>query len=194
MGPSTSQRAGGRCAASPYNDLCKNHVNEAARLVSRYGRFLTATRHAMSLLKPLRRMVATGGEIFARTAKTPHPTVGLLRGARCPYKNRRSTVRAGTRYARHRPYQDRDSQSRQLVDMGLLQRKTYAKTHKPICTVRASTRSARHLPYPELKGKGATSIEILRGIIQQNLQSKFLIIINFLNTQKFWLSKNPGTW
>jgi len=31
------------------------------------------------------------------------------------------------------------------------------------------TRSARHLPYPELKGKGATSIEILRGIIQQNL-------------------------
>ena len=28
-------------------------------------------------------MVATGGEIFARTAKTPHPTVGLLRGGHC---------------------------------------------------------------------------------------------------------------
>ena len=90
MGPSTSQRAGGRCAASPYNDLCKNHVNEAARLVSRYGRFLTATRHAMSLLKPLRRMVATGGEIFARTAKTPHPTVGLLRGGHCDAPRRLS--------------------------------------------------------------------------------------------------------
>ena len=64
-------------------------------------------------------MVATGGEIFARTAKTQHPTVGLLRGGRCPYKNRCGTVRVGTRYARHHPYPERDSRSRQLMERGL---------------------------------------------------------------------------
>ena len=41
----------------------------------RRGIIITATRHATSLQKTPRRMVTTGGEIFARTAKTPHPTV-----------------------------------------------------------------------------------------------------------------------
>ena len=92
---------------------------------------------------------ATGGGIFAKTAKTP-PLQSALRGCHCdpnvvpsptspcpalPPRIPRpisrvdsittrhgkgghaTLVRAGTRVARHRPYRERNSQSRKLIEM-----------------------------------------------------------------------------
>ncbi len=74
----------------------KPHDSATGLLVARCGIIITATRHATSL----------------QTPESPPGTRAALLGRAL------AGGRAGTRYARHRPYQERDGKSRRLVEMG----------------------------------------------------------------------------